>query len=433
MKAHMTFRRRLSRLWLLLGLQRALRLLVRAAWLFPAGFILAWALNEYTGLLPGVTSWLLAGAALAAPALLGIGLLRPRPERFAWRLDRTYGYQEQVSGGWQAVRDGSEGPVVESLFAEVGAALSQVRNRILLFGWFLLKDLLSLGIVLLALWLLFLQPPPPPPVEVEAVQVEALPPLGTDPTAAQIFPGDVPGVRTVADDEGAEGATYQTTPAMENVLAELGQALSEHAVSSDAGEAIQRGDLGEAAQALEAMADQIAGLSPQTQEALAEAFGEAASDLAASEIPAEQALAEALEEAGQALAEGDSLPARSSLDDVAAALREMDQQLQASVAALDAEPAGDEAGAPGFAGERQSSAAEDFQRLQGVGERFELQVGEEQSGMLSGGAEEAGRAFVGGAFNRILAGDDVVVDNPLLPYQYSWVWRHVVANYFTPR
>src|SRR5690606_15826211 len=116
---------------------------------FPAGFILAWALNEYIGLLPGVTSWLLAGAALAAPASLGIGLLRPRPQRLAWRLDRTYGYQEQVSGGWQAVKDKSKGPVVESLFDEVGTALSQARNRVLLFGWFLTKDLLSLGIILL--------------------------------------------------------------------------------------------------------------------------------------------------------------------------------------------------------------------------------------------------------------------------------------------
>lgn len=437
MIVHKALRRKMLLIWAILWVQRTLRLLLRASWMGLAGFVLAWAVNERWGLFPQERQRLVMASFFAVPFLLSALVTRPRLHRLSWRMDRYYALQEQMSGAWQVVLDRDNSRVAQALLAEATVSLNKVRNRILLWGWHVTKDLLSLMLTCFVFWLLFLQPEPPPPMEIPPYNVSEIPQLGSDPTADDIFPAGIPGV--TERDQGAgeqEADLYSPSETLERALQGLGEELSDRAISYDAGQAMQRGDLRGAAQGLEALGDQMRDVSSETLQEMADEFERAAQRIQASELPQERRLAETLAEVAESLGAEQAGQAQESLDAAAQVMRDLDDQLLANVGNSDDGSSRFGAGvlADQLVSERIQSELEAFQRLQGVGESFDLGAGEEQSGGLtSASSDDAGGPQVGGAYNLILTGDEADTPQPLVPYHYWRVWRGVVSTYFSPQ
>src|SRR5207302_1555952 len=107
----------------------------------------------------------------------------------------------------------------------------------------------------------------------------------------------------------------EATPRPEDIrkaLEDLGDALKDQASSSQAGEALSRGDTAGAAEALRRLADQVGGLSSQAKQGLAEAMRQGAGQSGA--VPD---LERALHNGAQALESGDDQAAAQALEDLA--------------------------------------------------------------------------------------------------------------------
>jgi hypothetical protein len=448
-----SFKRNLFLLCLLLWCQRGLRLLLRAAWTGTAAFIIGWNVSVQSDRLPDFRASLLFAGIVASFSLAGIFAPWPRLHRLAWRLDRHYGFQEQVSAAWQVIRGRTPGEIAWLLVADAATLLPKARNRILWRGWFLFRELLSAAVVLLLFWLLFGQELAVTPPAFRQVEVANLPALGNDPTADDLFPFGIPGLEPVpterssnagsqAGDSGSgeNGGASQAdregsgtlSPEVASALQQLGKELNRHAVGYDAGDALQKGDLEGAAQALELMADQVDKLSETTQNELADAFREAGEQMDGGTTPAEEALAQSLQKAADSLDGGQKLQARDDIDQIAADLRELDRQVAQDMGGGEGVGGSQPGASPGS---RERGAAESFERLQGEGETLQLgDESEESAGILTSGKEEQnGQGAAGGAVTTLQSGDQEVVVTMLVPYIFQTRWRDVVATYFTPR
>jgi hypothetical protein len=462
------FNRRLFMVLFLVWLQRAVRLSLRAAWLGLAGYLLGWSANSLWGWLPAPNAWLVIGLILGCLPLLGFFYPWPRVARLAWRLDRQMGLHEQISAAQQVPPAANTSRVAESLRVDAAGLLSKAGLRVALRGWFLEREVISTAVVTLLFWLIFVAYSAPAAHQLPAVLTLSLVPLGQDPTVEQIFPGGIPGLTpellaTLPAESSAEASTGRATEdgslspdqlqAVMAALQNLGRKLSRQAVSYDMGQALQRGDLPEAARAAEALADQAGELSEVTSTNLAEALQEAAEQLAATDQTGQfQSLTEALEAAAQALRSETGETAQASadrLDEVAGALRELAEQVQGEAVDGDVAESGepqdgqngmDEGatvgrGAAIAGGHRERGEPQPVERLQGEGQLLELSAASNESGALRPGRPpEAGSTTVSGALELVQAtGEEMTDSTALTPYYYPWNWRNVVSNYFTPR
>jgi hypothetical protein len=455
------FRRRLFMVQLLVWWQRALRLSLRAAWSGVAGYMLAWGISSLYGRPSDPDTWLLAGVILASFSFWGLFYPWPRAARLAWRLDQAFGLREQVSAAQQVAGDKSGGQIGDALLIDAASLLSRAWLRIAWRGWFLERDLVSIVVASLLFWLIFTAYSPPGQRQLPMAEALSLRPLGQDPTAEQVFPDGIPGltpemlaasppaevVPTVRQ-EAAEGVSPEQHQAMMAALRNLGRELSQQAVSYDIGQALQRGNMSDAAQAMEALADQASQLSEETREDLARALQRAAQQIAAfDETGRFQELTEALESAAQALRDEDAQASADRLDEAAKALRNLAEELQdrsSGEARGDSDEPHDSQSDMGDNGGTGSGASvsggerggpEPVGRLQGEGQLLELGGANDESGALRPGRPpEAGSRAVEGAFQALYTtGDEAVVSTALTPYSYPWVWRNVVSSYFTPR
>lgn len=444
---------------LLVWMQRAVRLFIRAIWMGAAAYLSVWVAHVYWGFFPNPKTWLAAGMILATPSLVGIILPWPRLSRLAWALDRRLGLREQISAAWETAQTSASGQVPAALLADATGLLEQAQVRILRRGWFLGRDLLS-GLIVATLFLLFswanLGHSLPDLPGAGAVR---LPALGEDPRAEQVFPSGLPGLvqpppasalpgQSAADNPGAEDRLTEGDLSASQVaeltqaLQDLGAALSQNAATYDAGQDLQSGDLDRSAEGLERLADQLDQLGGETREQVAEALQETAGQIPPAGQPEPLPLAEDLQAAGEALAGGDSLNASESLDQAAAGLRDLAGQMAAQAgsplsAGSGGEQAGDRRGALSdlAQGDSRRGEPEPFTRFSEEGEAFELSGSSDRSGLLSPGepGSEVEDLPARGAYNFTAPGDSDPISTVLTPYYYSWIWRDVVSTYFTPR
>lgn len=449
----------------LVWLQRAVRLLIRAAWTGAAGYLVGWGLHSLWGWLPDPRIWLVGGSALGAFSLVGVFLPWPRLSRLAWALDRRLGLREQASTAWQVAQAEATGQVAGLLVEDAVTFLPRVRARIARRGWFLARDLEASVIVALLLGAVFWGSVPSLS-RVRETRGALLPPLGEDPSASEVFPSGIPGLESATTPDSQAGGQGEGEPgeqpgggevdpshlrAVASALSKMGESLSQQAVTYELGQALQQEDLEGAAQALENLADQLDSLSDATQEQLAEAMQSGSNRL--EEID-EQPLSEDLQAAADALRGEDSAAAGEQMDELASSLRTLAQQagglgddsLSGKGNEADqeqAEGSGSGAGAGAGAGlgtgERETGEAEPLPRLQGEGEILELSdseldSGEDQSGLLRPGtpSDEGGMFTARGTHDVVEAGDASLISSVLTPYHYSWRWRDVVSAYFSP-
>lgn len=428
------FRRRLWTAYVVVLMQKMTRLALRVAWLTAGIYLALYCAEQLWGYAPGTPVRLLLLGAPALLALIALFLPWPRPSRLAWRLDRLYGLHEQVSTGWEVSSRDGDGQLEALLVADAAALMPRVTWRVLWRGWAIMPDLLSLLTVGVLYALVFGASWTISPVQLPQTEVARLPAPGRDPTMEEVLPSGIPGVeapmQAVSDtaDAAAQGASMRS-PATDEALRQLGQALANQAATHDAGQALQQGNLQGAADEMESLADRIGQLSPETRGEMASAFEEAAQNISQEGLPEEQQLAQEMSELAEQLNREGDLDAREQMDDVAEALRQLDET---TLRADNGAPI-PEAGALTDGSDPQASDPQPFERLQGQGQTVSLGSESDQSGMLRPGAQGAAGASIAGGVVSDVGRDGVVGSGVLTPYQYPWALRDVVSKYFSPR
>ncbi|HUF37396.1 MAG TPA: hypothetical protein VMN57_02635 [Anaerolineales bacterium] len=446
-----TLRPGLARIRNLVLTQRSLRLLARAAWLGLSGFLIAWGLNALYGWFPDSRAWTLAGIAFAAPAFLAA--FRPLPlDRLAWRMDRLLGLREQVTTAL-SVETGPaaspHGPVTGALLTDVAGRFPDLRRRIAGRGWDLARDLEALAVVLLLLATVIGSHRAGTQFRTPDAETTPLTALGTAPGFEDVFPSGIPGLSQGAPDgaggnPGAPGPGEAAAGDLDNILSDLGEALSEHPETADIGEALQNGDLDGAAAAIERTADNVDLLPDDARQNMQEAFREAAEEARAA---GQDDLADDLESAAQALenVDPDDPLAADALDELAEGLRDLGEVFgsmgqpgdQSGEGMEDGPDVGSSAGETGSgSGAGTQGLAEPLSRLEGLGEDFSIEGGDDPSGLLqpasSAGTPATAMGEATSSSGGAGPGDTGPINSVLTPYSFPWNWRDVVSDYFSP-
>lgn len=432
------FSRNVKRLYSLVRFQKGLRLALRAAWLGLGGMILAWGVNEIWGLLPHPLYWLAAGVVFAAPALVSIVIASPNDRNWAWRLDRRLELKEQVSTAWEAAESTQQNEVAALLVQDMNRLLPRIYTRVRKRGWYLEADLLSAlivallgGLVILSMVLrpqsnLVGSPPPafgplpalPEPMQPFAQEEQPGGQPETEPQAGNEPGGDTPsqGQPESGDQPGSKTESGQ----VEEALRELGSDLSRQAGTYDLGRALENLDLNAGADALEDLGSQLDELSPESRENLREALDKAAGSLDAA---GESELSNAMENAARSL-EDQAGEEAQSLDELADALRNLDQNPEAGQAGQDP------GGGDGSGGE--ANRSEPLSRLPGESGDLSLPLENPTgSALLSpGNLGDSGDNPAMGTLEGTGSPQTGNANSPLVPGSLMWKWRDVVSRYF---
>jgi hypothetical protein len=265
-----------------------------------------------------------------ALAMIGIGvllLLRPKlsPQQAARRLDRRFHLDEQLATAIEvAATKPPAGSIGARLVAQSGNTARLLRQRIARRQrppWNELITLLALLPVALGLFILS---------GIGNLDLDGgalpLPPLATAQDPAQQFadqpppnqqaPVLVPGAGAPAPGAAQPAAAGQPSAVGDpRTLEALAEALRDQGATRSAAEALDRGDLGAAAQRLRELADQAEQLSQDARNDLADALREAAGQIASND----PALADQLRQSADGLEEGGQA-ASEALDDLAQAI-----------------------------------------------------------------------------------------------------------------
>lgn len=387
--------------------QHAIETLVRAV---SAGFIIACigAILPVVGLPslpPALLGWIIAGSAVIGG--MQALLFRLTPHIAARRLDRRFRLQEQLSTALEL--NGAPSGVAAQLAQQAQESAKRIQYYVNQTRRPLWPEALMLSALLLILaGLQTLVERPIPPVG----SAEPLPALNRpDPVAEAPSPEPPPPA-------GEPIAASGTDP---GVLSALADALRDQSITRPAAEALDRGDIAGAADALRELADQMGEISPAAREAIAKALREAAREIA----QARPDLADQMRATADALQFGDALAGAAGVEALADAL---ERQPAAPVADGGGGGAGN---APGSQRREQT-----FSPLGTDGRPFELessgtgQVPAEGPNTGQPGNNQPGGLSIRTSGGGVGAGGPVqAADDPLrIPTDV----RDVVRNYFSP-
>jgi hypothetical protein len=362
------------------------------------------------------------------------------------RLDKLLKLRAQLITAFEASEQQAqaENLIVGQLLQNTVDLSVKLRRQINLIDrnfWLEMHTLVGIAAVLGALLIFDALTPRIP----EAAIVD-LPALGQEPKADEVVPPDP----ELQPPPSLQEQLQQLSQAqLQAALEALAEALRDQAVTRAAAEALDRGDIGEAAQELRRLADQLGELSEDAQQGLGEALQEAADNIG-EEVPG---LTQPLQSGSTALAT-DNLPgAGQALEELAETLEMIDEVMQEGQPESEGEAssgegetegegggnasgegAGDGAG-DGPGGEGDDPLGEEEERLPIDGQPLEIESDEELDDRVLQPAEldaEAGdertsdSPFARQALNA--TGDDLGPD----PLTYPWEKREIIRQYFTP-
>jgi hypothetical protein len=418
-------------------------------WSGVAGIILGWGIQTLWGKLPNPYYWLAIGGFLSFISFVGILFPTTNLKRFLWAIDRRMELKEQLSAAWDVAHLSETHPVHAWLVDDVLSLLSNVRKRMIFRGWALIRDLEAVVLVGLLGFIILLNNSLVIP-SIPHAAAGIIPPLGEDPTVQNVFPSGIPGITPEEEEKfglvsNNESETDDMSPDMlegfEDLLDEFGEKLSSQAATYDLGQAIKKGDLKAAAEALEDLAGRIGDLSPQTKENMAEALEGASEQLPKPEL---RAISDNMDSAAQSLKEGNDSEAGEQLDKLAQQLRWLDEVIRNSSSSESEimievdEESQETVGTGGEGGAGEGSGEEGLgdpeSRVEGEGETFEFLAGEE-SGLLSPGTPEGedGSGITSGTLDYVRISDASIIYETIHPYTLPWIKRNVVSTYFSTR
>ncbi|MEA4909234.1 MAG: hypothetical protein VB089_16550 [Anaerolineaceae bacterium] len=422
--------------------QRGIRLGLRAIWLGASGVLLGWVLHTWLGWLPDSYAWVGLGLALMLIPITSFILSLTTAGKWAWKMDRLLGLDEQVSTAWEVAQHRRRGELNEALVQDAAQSLPQIRQRMLQRGWYLRGDLAATLVVLLLGGVLLgsgaLQPfgallehapaavPPAAVRPLPQAQAETDPhqPAPTDQSALESQPapageGSGESAAPEAGNAPAQNPGSGIDPQIGSALRQLGRELSQQAGTYALGQALENLDLDGAANAMEGLQDGLDELSPESRQQMAEAMRQAAEAL--EQVEGAPPIASDLNEAAQSLQEG-SNDAGQDLGQVAEDLRQLAGQIGASP----------QAGSGGAEMGSASGNPDPLRRLENEGGDLSLPLNDTaESGMLDPARPEgSGEGTASGSLDAAGSEQENSLQNPLVPNSYAWKWRDVVSEYF---
>lgn len=373
--------------------------------------------------------------------------MRPIPlEKMARRLDDLLGMRAQLVTALEVSQDTANpanrpenNPVTEQLVQDTVNVTVVMRRQVNTFGrsfWLEMQALIAVA-ALLGAMLLFdtLRPniPQAPPAD--------LPSAGQEPTADQVIPPD-PNLQQQSPQQ-QELSDSQ----LRNILKILADALRDQAVTRAVAEAIDRDDLGGAADELRRLADRLEELSSNAHQELGNSLQEAA-DKIGGDAPD---ITDPLQRGKQALDINNMPGASRALDDLAEVLDNLNEnspQSSEAEAGNESEDAGESqegepqeaaqeeggGGGEGDGGSSNQPLDEEEERLPIDGQPLELESEETEQRVLQASeldAEAGEETTEASPFTRQplnAAGDELGPD----PLTYPWEKRDVIRQYFSP-
>lgn len=384
-------------------------------------------------------------ATIISGLLVLLWTLRPiKLQKMVHRLDKLLGLRAQLITAFEAsqVQPQPDNLVIGQLLENSVDLSVKLRRQISLIDrsfWLEMHTLLGIAAVLGALLIFDALTPRIP----EAGLVD-LPPLGQEPQADEVVPPD-PQLAPPLQEQLQSMSQAQ----MQAALDALAEALRDQAVTRAAAEALDRGDIGGAAQELRRLADQLGELSEEARQGVGEALQQAADNIGEG-LPG---LTQPLESGSNALGTGNLPGAGQALEELAEALETMGEAMQGGQPESEGEASGGEseqaeagggdasgegsgAGAgEGLEGEGEGGLGEEEERLPIDGQPLEIESEEEledrvlQPAELDAQASEESTSdspFARQGLNAL--GDDLGAD----PLTYPWEKREIIRQYFTP-
>ncbi|MEN8240327.1 MAG: hypothetical protein ABFS17_00265 [Chloroflexota bacterium] len=410
--------------------QKAIRLLVRSAWISGAVYIFCWGINTFSGQLDNPDYWLLISAAAGLISLLTLLVKPVKFSDFLWRVDRKLELQEQISTSYQVSESEKEVSFTQNelntaLLQETAILLPELIRRVLKKGWRLRNDLEALVVVVLLLATINLSGLDLFDSVVTGSEISLLPGLGSEPGFLDVFPSGIPGqspisrtaalqAETVAGGDLVEFTPEENEKIME-ALKHVGEGLLNNTATAGFGTALTKGNLSKAAKQLDLISENAGRLSTNTHLLVADQFNGLVRELYLSKY---QSITDVFSAATEALENGEVEQIKRSLGEVAELLRNLNHNNHAVV-------------------DQDANTDEDapIPRLAGEGEGVLVESAEDISDLLAvpGG---------GSADSVLVLGDEVNLDGvnfdsnegtDLPSYSYSWKNNNVVSSYFTPQ
>ncbi|OGO19438.1 MAG: hypothetical protein A2Z14_18275 [Chloroflexi bacterium RBG_16_48_8] len=447
-------------------IQRSTRKVIRFLWMAIAGFLIGWGINQVWSVLPDPRVWMFIVLLLGFPNLVGIVFSWPRRAKLAWHLDRKFELKEQVSTALETIKGNRSNVILESLILDTNELVRKLPVRLLLRGWFLIRELEALLIVLILLgavsWFTNVSFP-----SMADIPRRTIPQLGTDPEAASIFPSGIKGLEPINNEQnsstdgenlkqsGIELSKEQFQTLM-SAISEMGKKLSDNPLTTDLGNAALQGDLEKMALEFDSLADQIADFSDESKKNLEDVFRDAANRLDEASIePLSGDMSDVVASLNVSMTlnnQVESVGVGEGLTQIAEDLRDISNQFGSSgeptseglTQSTEAESMGTEMDIPstslteGGAGigtsERSEGVAEPIERIAGEGDTIELENTGDNSAILQAGRpsnRDRTTITISGTSEMIIINQSTGSNSVLAPYDYPWKWRDVVATYFS--
>jgi hypothetical protein len=439
------FQRTLHRLQAAFWQRRVAQWLVRAAWLallvptiFMAGYLwLDWDIYWYYWVVP----MLLIGIVSVIWSMRPIGL-----QKIAYRLDERMKLRAQLVTAFEVTRllddqAQTENMVVYRLLHKAVDIVVGFRRHVRLLNrnlWLEVNTLIGVAAVFTALVMLDALN-----VQVPNATAVGLPPSGQEPLADEVLQPD-PRLAPPPPQQQETQAT--SVDELQRALRILADNLRDQSITRSAAEAIDRNELGEAAEELRRLADQLPDVSGAARNELGNNMQNAADEIG-DNVPD---LTDPLEAGNQALDANDLGGGSQALEDLAEVLDRIEESPQDSA---QAEPESE-----GEFGEEEAQVNEEQQDQNGGGGESEAdspdQPPEEEELAMEGQPmelepdppeDDIDDSVLQPSELEAEAGDELTEDSPFAkqsidaatelgpdPLTYPWEKREIIRRYFTP-
>jgi len=459
--AQAPFLRSLRRLRAAFWRRRAAHWLVRTLWLAllvpavcMAGYLwLGWQVQWQYWVYPMLVIVLLSIVWAMRPISL---------KKIAYRLDERLGFRNQLVTAFEVshAENNVDNLVVQRLLQEAVRVVVNLRREIRLFGrnfWLEMQALVGVLVLLGAMLLLDALNPRLPNATLVDLPAPLAEPRADEviPPNPELFPPPFPPEIQVQN---------LSSEQLQQALEALADALRDQAITRATADALDQGDLAEAAESLRRLADQLAELSEESRAELGESLQEAADNID-DNAPG---LTDPLQSGSEALSADDLRQAGQALEELAEALDSLSEAPQETAQApesaetqpgensegdsSEAEPSetdesqppaetetqgGGDGASEGDEGGEGSDQPTEEERLAVEGQPLELEADPE--------AEELEEQVLQPAELEAEAGDERTDDSPFArgsantatdlgpdPLTYPWDKREIIRRYFTP-